>query len=112
MVGVLSVCADVIAILDLDLLLLVQLPQLQQPASRPHLPTHSVHAYARPVLLRETLLTMSTLLFSTFDVSRQTFYRARLAAAIVNLKPIVPGRLCQTSPDRVRPSSGFSHPSR
>ena len=86
MVGVLSVCADVIAILDLDLPLLVQLPQLQQPASRPHLPTHSVHA--RPFLLRETLLTMSTLLFSTFDVSRQAFYRARLAAVIVNLKPM------------------------
>ena len=35
---------------------------------------------------------MSALFFSTFDVTRQAFYRARLAAAIVNLKPIVPGR--------------------
>ena len=45
---------------------------------------------------------MSTLLFSTFDVSRQAFYRARLAAAIVNLKPIVPGR---ASPARRVPPS-------
>ena len=35
---------------------------------------------------------MSALLFSSFDVSRQAFYRSGLAAAIVNLKPIVPGR--------------------
>ncbi|CDO72416.1 hypothetical protein BN946_scf184977.g115 [Trametes cinnabarina] len=34
---------------------------------------------------------MSALFFSSFDVSRQVFYRSRLAAAIVNLKPIVPG---------------------
>ena len=36
---------------------------------------------------------MSALLFSTFDVSRQVFYRSGLAAAIVNLKPVVPGRV-------------------
>jgi bis(5'-adenosyl)-triphosphatase len=35
---------------------------------------------------------MSALLFSAFDVTTQVFYRASLSAAIVNLKPIVPGR--------------------
>ena len=32
------------------------------------------------------------LLFSTFEVTSQAFYRTALSAAIVNLKPIVPGR--------------------
>ena len=36
--------------------------------------------------------TMTPLLFSTFEVTTQTFYRASLSFAIVNLKPIVPGR--------------------
>ncbi|KAI0662638.1 diadenosine hydrolase [Cubamyces menziesii] len=44
----------------------------------------------------------SSLLFSTFDVSRQAFYRARLAAAIVNLKPLVPGHVL-VIPTRVVP---------
>lgn len=35
---------------------------------------------------------MSRLLFSSIDVSRQVFYRTPLAFAIVNLKPLVPGR--------------------
>ena len=35
---------------------------------------------------------MSSLVFSTFEVTRQAFYRNTLAYAIVNLKPIVPGR--------------------
>lgn len=34
----------------------------------------------------------SALLFSTIEVTRQAFYRTSLAYAIVNLKPIVPGR--------------------
>jgi hypothetical protein len=32
------------------------------------------------------------LIFSTFEVTRQAFHRTALAYAIVNLKPIVPGR--------------------
>jgi len=36
---------------------------------------------------------MSKLLFSTIDVTRQTFYRSSLSFAIVNLKPIVPGHV-------------------
>ena len=32
------------------------------------------------------------LFFSTFEVTRQAFHRTTLAHAIVNLKPIVPGR--------------------
>ena len=36
--------------------------------------------------------TMSKILFSTIEVTRQVFYRTSLTAAIVNLKPIVPGR--------------------
>ena len=39
--------------------------------------------------------TMATpLFFSTFEVTRQAFHRTALAYAIVNLKPIVPGRTC------------------
>jgi hypothetical protein len=32
------------------------------------------------------------LFFTTFEVTRQVFHRTALAYAIVNLKPIVPGR--------------------
>lgn len=32
------------------------------------------------------------LLFSTFEVTTQSFYRSALSYAIVNLKPVVPGR--------------------
>ena len=35
---------------------------------------------------------MTPLFFSTFEVTTQAFYRASLSYAIVNLKPIVPGR--------------------
>lgn len=35
---------------------------------------------------------MSSLFFSTFEVTRQAFYRNSLVYAIVNLKPLVPGR--------------------
>jgi hypothetical protein len=35
---------------------------------------------------------MSRILFSTIDVTSQVFYHTNLTAAIVNLKPIVPGR--------------------
>ncbi|KAI0762795.1 diadenosine hydrolase [Fomes fomentarius] len=45
---------------------------------------------------------MSALFFSSFDVSRQAFYRSGLAAAIVNLKPIVPGHVL-VIPTRVVP---------
>ncbi|KAF8203770.1 diadenosine 5',5'''-P1,P4-tetraphosphate asymmetrical hydrolase [Pholiota molesta] len=36
---------------------------------------------------------MAALLFSTFEVTSQAFYRASLSYAIVNLKPIVPGHV-------------------
>ncbi|KAF8910010.1 HIT-like domain-containing protein [Gymnopilus junonius] len=36
---------------------------------------------------------MTPLLFSTFEVTSQAFYRASLSYAIVNLKPIVPGHV-------------------
>lgn len=35
---------------------------------------------------------MTPFLFSTFEVTTQIFYRASLSVAIVNLKPLVPGR--------------------
>jgi len=38
----------------------------------------------------------SSLFFSTFEVSRQAFYRSSFSYAIVNLKPIVPGRMSQS----------------
>lgn len=34
----------------------------------------------------------SALLFSTIEVTRQAFFRTSLSYAIVNLKPLVPGR--------------------
>lgn len=37
---------------------------------------------------------VTPLFFSTFEVTRQAFHRTALAYAIVNLKPIVPGRTC------------------
>ncbi|TFY67320.1 hypothetical protein EVJ58_g1698 [Rhodofomes roseus] len=36
---------------------------------------------------------MSSLFFSAFEVTKQSFYRNSLAFAIVNLKPIVPGHV-------------------
>lgn len=35
---------------------------------------------------------MSKLLFSNINVARQVFYQSSLSFAIVNLKPLVPGR--------------------
>jgi hypothetical protein len=47
----------------------------------------------RAVTVRYTPWTMTTpLFFTTFEVTRQVFHRTPLAYAIVNLKPIVPGR--------------------
>jgi hypothetical protein len=45
----------------------------------------------RIVLQHHTTMS-GTLLFSTIEVTRQAFYRSSLSYAIVNLKPIVPGR--------------------
>jgi len=45
---------------------------------------------------------MHPLLFSTIEFSRQAFHRTALAAAIVNLKPIVPGHVL-VIPSRVVP---------
>ncbi|KAI0931278.1 hypothetical protein AcW1_001274 [Taiwanofungus camphoratus] len=36
---------------------------------------------------------MTSLFFSTIEVTRQAFYRTALSCAIVNLKPIVPGHV-------------------
>ncbi|KAJ6617505.1 diadenosine tetraphosphate asymmetrical hydrolase [Mycena sp. CBHHK59/15] len=36
---------------------------------------------------------MSSLFFSTIEVTRQAFYRSNLSYAIVNLKPLVPGHV-------------------
>ena len=50
---------------------------------------------ARQACIHTTRTTeMATpLFFSTFEVTRQAFHRTALAYAIVNLKPIVPGRM-------------------
>ncbi|CAA7268183.1 unnamed protein product [Cyclocybe aegerita] len=45
---------------------------------------------------------LSPLLFSTFEVTTQAFYRASLSYAIVNLKPIAPGHVLVV-PKRVVP---------
>lgn len=45
--------------------------------------------------LKITIASMSApakLFFSTIEVTKQAFYRSPLSYAIVNLKPIVPGR--------------------
>jgi hypothetical protein len=43
--------------------------------------------------IKSLVSTMSSaILFSTIEVTRQVFYRTSLSYAIVNLKPIVPGR--------------------
>ncbi|KAH9950973.1 diadenosine 5',5'''-P1,P4-tetraphosphate asymmetrical hydrolase [Amylocystis lapponica] len=39
------------------------------------------------------MLAMSSLFFSTIEVTRQAFYRTALTCAIVNLKPLVPGHV-------------------
>lgn len=36
---------------------------------------------------------MKSIFFSTIEVTRQVFYRSPLSYAVVNLKPIVPGRV-------------------
>lgn len=41
---------------------------------------------------------MSRFLFSTIDVSRQVFYHSNQTFAIVNLKPILPGRTVSSEP--------------
>jgi hypothetical protein len=56
------------------------------------------------------------LFFSTFEVTRQAFHRTALAYAIVNLKPIVPGRTCSpahpTIPTFTQSTSLLSFPPR
>ena len=48
--------------------------------------------YPSDVRRDDIVKVIMTLLFSTFEVTTQAFYRASLSFAIVNLKPIVPGR--------------------
>lgn len=43
-------------------------------------------------VMKLMLQEMNRFFFSTIDVSRQVFFRTPLTYAIVNLKPIVPGR--------------------
>jgi hypothetical protein len=45
-----------------------------------------------PLRLHPSMTTTTPLFFTTFEVTRQVFHRTPLAYAIVNLKPIVPGR--------------------
>ncbi|KAF8323136.1 diadenosine 5',5'''-P1,P4-tetraphosphate asymmetrical hydrolase [Clavulina sp. PMI_390] len=45
---------------------------------------------------------MSKLLFSTFDVTKQVFYRSRLSFGLVNIHPILPGHVLVV-PQRVVP---------
>ena len=45
------------------------------------------------------------LLFSTFEVTTQSFYRSALSYAIVNLKPVVPGR----KPQQLSPKNDNNH---
>ncbi|PVG00899.1 diadenosine tetraphosphate asymmetrical hydrolase [Serendipita vermifera] len=52
----------------------------------------------------------STLLFSTFEVSRQAFFRTATTAAIVNLKPLVPGHVL-VIPTRIVPRMSDLTPS-
>lgn len=53
----------------------------------------------QPIDLGPPTMTVSApLLFSTFEVTRQAFYRTALSYAIVNLKPIVPGRESHSLP--------------
>ena len=50
--------------------------------------------------MTETIVSMSApakLFFSTIEVTKQAFYRSALTYAIVNLKPIVPGRASSTT---------------
>jgi len=48
----------------------------------------------RHVSIRSSTTEMATpIFFSTFEVTRQAFHRTALAYVIVNLKPIVPGRM-------------------
>ena len=59
----------------------------------------SSHVYvfitsARQAQKHSTTEMATPLFFSTFEVTRQAFHRTALAYAIVNLKPIVPGRTC------------------
>jgi bis(5'-adenosyl)-triphosphatase len=50
------------------------------------------------------------LLFSTFEVTRQAFHRTALTYAIVNLKPIVPGRTYAPPSLPATPSHHFFFP--
>jgi hypothetical protein len=49
-----------------------------------------------------TMAAVVPLKFGTFEVTRQIFFRSKLSYALVNLKPIVPGRLYPDilAPDR------------
>ncbi len=51
---------------------------------------------------------MSRLLFSTFEVTNQSIYRATQSFAIVNLKPIVPGRKYSKPPPHINFTVTFS----
>jgi hypothetical protein len=50
------------------------------------------NALAPALAVTRSIVMTAPLLFSTIEVTRQVFYRTALSYAIVNLKPIVPGR--------------------
>ena len=61
--------------------------------------------------LTETIVSMSApakLFFSTIEVTKQAFYRSALSYAIVNIKPIVPGR-ASSAIDRLVPKIDHYH---
>jgi len=60
-----------------------------------HRPKRDHHIY-QDRFLSFFLSMSSNLFFSTFEVSRQAFYRSSFSYAIVNLKPIVPGRMSRS----------------
>lgn len=82
---------------------LVQVEELADMSSDGYAALHLLKlSYARVAVHTQrtwTTMTLSTpLLFSTIEVTRQAFYRSPLSYAIVNLKPIVPGRESRSFP--------------
>lgn len=53
---------------------------------------HCSHDVLSPFKITASMSAPAKLFFSTIEVTKQAFYRSPLTYAIVNLKPIVPGR--------------------
>lgn len=59
-----------------------------------HYPPHDMAPVATAEASPADAVSAKPLRFSSFDVTEQAFYTTDEAAAIVNLKPVVPGRAC------------------